>query len=195
MLALRDRLLNAPVVSLQTGLQLGVTSGAIIDPRHLNIVAFYCTGPRIGFNPAVLHVSDVREFSSLGFIVNAAENIMQPVELPRLQEVIDYHFQLEGKLVIEENGHKIGKVETYTAETETFYIAKLHVNPGMLRSFITTEVPIDRSQIVSITATEIIVRQAAVRTADAVRPVAIDNPFRKPKTQAEAITNPEQKAA
>src|SRR6266571_2338851 len=162
MLVLRDRLLGVPIVSLQTGMQLGTTSGIIVDPKHLNVVAFYCTGPHIDFNPAVLYVTDIREYGNLGMIVNSAENIMQPAELPRLQEVIGYHFQLEGKMAIEENGHKLGKVETYTVETSTFYISRLHLRPGVLQSFAITEILIDRSQIISIDNKHIIVRQADV---------------------------------
>src|SRR4051794_26876902 len=59
MLLPRDRLLNLPIMSLQTGTQIGLAVRHIVDPRRLNIVAFYCEGPLIDFNPAILHTSDI----------------------------------------------------------------------------------------------------------------------------------------
>lgn len=169
-------------MSLQTGAQVGIATRHIIDPRRLNIVAFYCEGPLIGFEPAILYASDIREFSNIGFIVDSADNIMPPDDLVRLKEILDYKFELEGKQVIEEGGHKLGRVGGYTVDSESFYIVKLHVRPTLLQSLGQAELLIDRNQISEINDKHIVVRKASVRDDQRKRFASMpimDNPFRK----------------
>lgn len=154
----------------------------IIDPRRLSIVAFYCEGPLIDFSPAILHTSDIREFSSIGLIVDSADNIMPPDDLVRLREVLNYNFELEGKLVVEEGGHKLGKVGGYTIDSDSFYIVKLHVRPTLLQSLGRAELLVDRTQIREINDKHIVVHKATVVEGEKAQfaPLpTIDNPFRK----------------
>lgn len=169
-------------MSLQTGTQIGMAVRHIIDPRRLNIIAFYCEGPLIDFSPAILHTSDIREFSSIGLIVDDADNIMPPDDLVRLKEILDYDFSLEGMQVIEEGGHKLGRVGGYTVDSDSFFIVKLQVKPTLLQSFGRAELLIDRTQISEINDKQIVVRRATV--TDTKKPgftplPPIDNPFRK----------------
>lgn len=189
MLVLRDRLIGLPIMSLQTGTRLGLTSTPIIDPRRLHILAFYCEGPGIDFQPAILHTSDVREFSDIGLIINDSDDIMRPDDLVRLKEVLDFQFNLEGMRVVDDHGQKLGKVVNFATDISSFYVIKLHVQPSLFQSFGAAERLIDRTQIVSITDDKIVVRQATVKeeTHKAGIRHTIDNPFRKAKPQAEAI--------
>jgi len=169
-------------MSLQTGTQVGMAVRHIIDPRRLNIIAFYCEGPLIDFNPAILHTSDIREFSSLGLIVDGADDIMPPDDLVRLKEILDYDFSLEGMQVVEEGGHKLGKVGGYTIDSDSFFIVKLQVKPTLLQSFGQAELLVDRTQIREINDRQIIVRRATVDNAQKVQFASmpsIENPFRK----------------
>lgn len=177
-------------MSLQTGTQVGTATRHIIDPRRLNIVAFYCEGSLIDFDPAILHVSDIREFGNIGFIVDSADNIMSADDLVRLKEVLDYNFELVGKPVVEEGGRKVGKVNSYTVDSESFYIMKLHVRPTFFHSFGQAELLIDRSQIREINDKHIMISKATTRDEqhEQIMPAhIIDNPFRKaPRRMPEA---------
>lgn len=189
MLVLKDSVENVPIMSLQTGVEIATTQKAIIDPRRLTIVAFYCQGPKLDVSPAILHVDDIREASKLGFIVDSADVIMTPNDLVRLQQVLDFHFALEGKMVIEETGRKIGKVHDYTIEIPSFYITKLHVQPGMLQSFMTADVVIGRTQIIEIDDKKIVVRSATVPIAKPTH--VVENPFAKhahPQAEASRVS-------
>ena len=179
MLLLKDRLLDVPIMSLQTGTRVGAAMAHIIDPRRLTIVAFYCEGPLIDYSPAILHVSDIREFSSIGFIVDSADNVMPQDDLVRLKEILEFKFELIGKQVVESGGRKLGKVANYTVDSESFFIVKLHVQPGLLRSFAQTELIIDRTQIVEINDKHIVVRRATIEDEQRATMPVIDNPFRK----------------
>jgi uncharacterized protein YrrD len=182
MLFLKERLENVPIMSLQTGAQIAHTGEFVVDPRQLKVVAFYCEGPRLDVTPAILNVSDIREIGSLGIIVDSADVIMSPDDLVRLREVLDYNFKLEGKKVKTESGTKLGTVANFTLDSTTLYVVKLHVRPGVWRSLMSSEVIIDRQQIVQVTDDEVLVKDANIRDeakkAPAARPV-IENPFRR----------------
>jgi len=187
MLVLKERIINLPIMSLQTSAEIARTEQPIIDPRQLKVVAFYCQGPQLDAHPAVLHVDDIREISNLGYIVDSAEVIMSPDGLVRLQQVIGFNFILEGKQVVEESGRKVGKVSNYTVNTRSFYITQLHVQPSLWQAWATAEILIGRTQIIEINDTKIIVKSATIRKEAPVQAKSriVENPFR-PQPQAEA---------
>ena len=180
MLALHDRLLFTPILSLQTGAPLARTKQPIIDPRELKIVAFYCEGPHVT-EPAVLHTDDIRELSGMGIIVDDADSIMAPDQLVRLQEVIDFHFELIGKQIIDTRKRKLGKVEDYSVDLDSFYIIKIKVRQSLFKNFMGANLLIDRTQIVEINDKHIVVNanevNAPTKKPAGAQPI-IENPFR-----------------
>ncbi|PLS80595.1 hypothetical protein CYG49_04995 [Candidatus Saccharibacteria bacterium] len=186
MLLLSERLRQIPILSLQTGSPLAHTASPIIDPRRLNIVAFYCEGPLLDENPSVLHTADIREYSDIGIIVNGNEDLMPPDDLVRLQEIIDFKFELIGIRVIDDHKTKLGKVIDYVVDAQSFMIQKITVKPPLIRSIKESELVIDRHQIVEITDECIVVKAPSV-TQDSGTPhdVTFHNPFRKHGPQIE----------
>lgn len=177
MLVLNAQLTGASVMSLQTGGTLGVLAEPIIDPRKLMIVAYYVVGPRVE-GVSVLHTSDIREIGPLGIIVDGAESIMSVDEdLVRLQEVINFRFNLLNKLVINEDKKKLGKVTEYTLDTESFLIQKIHVGQSVIKNFKNSNLLIHRSQVVEISNEKITVRSGSI--PDQVGLAQVLNPFRK----------------
>lgn len=180
-----------PIMSLQTGAQIAQTGEFVVDPRQLKVVAFYCEGPRLDINPAILNVSDIREIGSLGIIVDSADVLMSPEDLVRLKEVLEYRFNLENKPVITESGQKLGTVMNYTLDSTTLFIVKLHVRPGIWQAWKTTELLIDRQQILQVTDDEVVVKDATTkekRAAPATRAV-IENPFRRAPVEGTSTHN------
>ncbi len=181
MLFWREKILNIPLMSLQTGGQLGVATEPIIDPHTLKIVAFYCEGKLIEDHPAVLHTDDIREFGQLGFIINDSDDIMPINDLIRLQEILDLHFELIGKRVIDSTKDKLGKVQDYIIESETFEIMKLSVHRPILKALNDAELIIDRRQIIEINDEAIVVEAPTIKEEIVAKPlqkVEFKNPFR-----------------
>lgn len=177
MLMLNSSLYDVPVMSLQSGGQLGATLEPVLDPRKMQIVALYVGGPRI-HESSVLHISDIREIGPLGIIVNSTDDIMAADDgLIRLQEVIDLKFSLIGKTVIDDTKKKLGKVTEYSVDSESFYIQKIHVGQSVMKNLTNTSLIISRNQIVQITDTSIIVSSASVPSTTGL--VQLMNPFRK----------------
>lgn len=185
MLVLSNRIFSCHIMSLQTGAQIGEVVETIIDPRQLLIVAFRCEGPGIDFEPAILHTTDIREFGTMGIIVNSSDDLMPPDDLVRLQEVMDFKFKLIDKQVVDETGQKLGKVIDFAVETDSFFITQLHVQPPLLKSFGTVDLIINRTQITNVTNKKIVVKSGLTKTQTHTVNAKEDfeNPFKRPQTE------------
>ncbi|MBC7746520.1 hypothetical protein H7Y40_00895 [Pedobacter sp.] len=186
MLLLSDKLVNVPVMSLQTGTELARTSETIVDPRTLTIVALYVEGPQIDIVPSVLHVADIREAGELGFIVNDSNVLMSTEGLVRLQLIIDFDFTLAGTAVYDDHGKHLGKVADYAFDPASYTIQQIYTHQSFFKSLSVVSNIIHRRQIISVTKERIIVESATIKdriaeNAEAAR--AFVNPFRG--TQAE----------
>ncbi len=188
MLIAGSRLIDAPVMGLQTGSELARTEHAIISPRTLEVVAYELTGPLLSTHPSLLRVADVREFSNIGLIVDSSDEFVSPEDIIKLNDVYQLHFELIGKTILDTKKHKLGKVDGYTIETAGFVVQQLTVKRPFLHSLGDTELLIHRSQIKEITNTHIVV-ESEQKTVEPVLKTVRDtytNPFRKnPGTQPE----------
>lgn len=179
MLILKERLVNVPIMSLHTGAEIAETGEFIIDPRQLKVIGFYCKGPRLDINPAILNIEDVREFSNIGLIVDSADVLTSPDDLVRLKEVLSFHFVLDGKPVVDTAGNKLGQVVNYTLDSTTLYIVKLHVRPSLWHAWTHTELIIDRTQVVEVNDHQLVVRDVRDKETEKAKASPIlENPFR-----------------
>lgn len=182
MLVTIENLLNVPIMSLQTGAQLAKTTSAIIDPRQLVLSAFYVEGSNLDSSPSVLHPNDIRELSDIGMIIDNAHKIMSLDGLVRLNEIIGFEFELLGLKVVDERGHKLGRVSGYSLDASSYSVMQVYTEQSLIRSFGTLGSTIHRTQIVSVSNDALVVQSPTVRdevkkvTDDAKR--AFTNPFR-----------------
>lgn len=183
MLIAGSRLINAPIMGLQTGGELARVRDAIIDPRTLEIVAYEVIGPLLDLHPSLLRIDDVREFSDIGLIIDSSDEFVLPDDIIKLGEIYKLHFVPIGMRVVDEKRHKLGKVTGYTIDTNDFVIQQLTVRRPWLQSLNDTELLIHRTQITAINDDEIVVHARAKipePTVHAVRGAGVyNNPFRK----------------
>lgn len=186
MLIAGSRLIDAPIMGLQTGSELARTSQAVIDPANLELVAFELSGNLLDSHPSLLRIADVREFSDIGIIVDSSDEFVSPDDIVKLNKIYKLHFQLEGRLVINEKKQKLGKVIGYTLDTTGFLVQQLSVKRPLLKSLNDTELLVHRSQITEINDQAIIVHSEAEIPEPLLESVrtAYVNPFRKnPQTE------------
>ena len=183
MLVAAERFINMPVMSLQTGSELARTSREVIDPFSLSIIAYELEGRTLDQSPSLLRIADIREIGTLGMIIDSVDELVTPSDVISIKEIYEYHFELVGKIVIDETKRKIGKVVGYTVEAGNFVIQQLRVHRPLFRSFGDTELLIHRSQIVKVSDDEIIVKSATVShdIKEQSKPITkvYENPFRK----------------
>jgi hypothetical protein len=189
MLIAGSRLIDAPVMGLQTGSELARTKRAIIDPRTLEIVAYELSGPLLSIHPSLLRIADVREFSDIGLIVDSSDEFVSPEEIIKLDEIYKLNFELLGMTVVDQKNHKLGKVDGYTIETTGFVAQQLSVKRPLLKSLGDTGLLVHRTQITEINDKNIVVHsEIKPRITAQATQSAYHNPFRKnPSAQAEHI--------
>jgi uncharacterized protein YrrD len=186
MLITGSRLINAPVMGLQTGTELAHVSRPVIDPNTLVILAYELEGPLLNTHPSLIRIADVREFSDIGLIVDSSDEFVNPEDIIKLSEIYNLHFELTGMPVRDEKKHKLGKVDGYTIETGNFVIQQLSVKRPLMQSLGDTHLLIHRSQITEINDKEIIVHSHAEIPEPMMENIQHNyvNPFRK-RPQAE----------
>lgn len=168
------------------GGRIAEVTGAIIDPDKLKVVAFYVDGPEVGREAGnILQSKDVREYSSIGMIVDSSDEFINEDDVVALQKIIEIGFSLEGKTVETRKGTRLGRVTGYTVDSEGFIIQQLVVRRPLLKSFVDPELLISRSEIVKVTDDKVVVRdeESKIRKKAATEDFVPNfvNPFREPK--------------
>lgn len=190
MLLLGSRLIGTSVMSLQTGTKLAVTRLPIIDPANLKITAYEVDGAMLVEKPSFIRIADIRELSNIGMIVDSNDEFINLTDVISIKKIYDLDFKLIGLDVIDEMKHKLGKIDDYVVDTDSFIIQKLSVRRGFFKSLSETGLLINRSQIIEINDKAIIVRAAAKKLEPIEPPkqLAYLNPFRSQSPQIENKT-------
>jgi uncharacterized protein YrrD len=183
-------MIGTPVLSLQTGMELARTETPIINPHNLAVIAYEVAGPTLDVQPSLLRAEDVREFSSIGLIVDSSDEFVQPEDIIKLNDIYMMHFTLTNKQVLDEKRNKLGKVTDYNIDSSSFMIQQLTVKRPLLKSFNDSELIIHRSQVIEITDQAIVIKSKA----NANKPLPKDsrsyaNPFRQGTPQTESFNS------
>jgi len=184
-----ERLLNTPVMSLQTGAELARIHRVLVDPRDLTVAAYELEGHTLVDHPSFLRPSDVRELSNLGLIVDSSDEFVGLGDVIKIQQVYEFQFDVIGLEVVDDKKHRLGKVQTYNLDSGSFALEQLVVRSPLFKSFSETELLIHRSQIIEVTDERILVRSTATRgpLRQTIREYA--NPFRS-SAQPESVDSP-----
>lgn len=188
MLILGSRLLDTPIMSLQTGGRLATTTKPIIDPGTLKVIAYEVDGSLLAQKPSFVRTADIREYGRLGMILDSNDELIGLDDVLEVEKLYAIGFPLIGMSVIDDTRRRIGKVSDYTIETNGYVIQQLSINRGFFKSFNDTGALIHRSQIVEINDQAIVVKSAKIAN---VEPIMASlrgefiNPFRKPAQTAQ----------
>ena len=176
-------------MGLQTGTKLAQTATPLIDPADLRVVAYKVEGPLLNAKPSFLRIADVREIGQIGMIIDSADEFIALDDVIKIKQLHDLHFSLVGLPVMDDKRHRLGKVEDYSLDSDSFVIQQLHVRRGILQGLSETSVLIHRSQIVEINDKHIIVKSTAKKVEPVIQNTRRDyvNPFRSASPQPESI--------
>lgn len=144
------------ILSLQTGGAIAIITRPIIDPNKLKIIGFHLQSPTD--TGSVVMVSDIREISSKGLIVDRHDTLIDPEDLVRYKQLLATNFQLLDKRVYTQSGIRIGKVSDFIVDDKSYIVMRIYVKQSVVKNFSGTDAVIDRRQITEITDTKIIVQ-------------------------------------
>lgn len=164
MYVLASQLRNLPIVGLQTGQEVGTVMRPLVRADSLDIPALYCKihGGRPEKRYVIL-MRDIRQHANDCVIVDSHEDIEEAGEIVRLQQAINNDYDPINKLVVNEDGTRLGRVEDYTLNIGSHRIQKLYVHQPFWRSILFHNLVIDRSQIIDINTKQITVRDASIK--------------------------------
>lgn len=176
-------------MGLQTGTKLAETKNPIINPGNLKIIAYEVEGRLLSEHPSFIRIDDVRELSDVGMIIDSSDEFVGLDDVISMKKIYELDFKLIGHNVIDEIGHKLGKVEDYNIDTDSFIIQQFNVKRSIIKSLTETGLLIHRSQIVEINDQNIIVRATAKKLQTITKPNQLSyiNPFRSTSPQVENI--------
>jgi len=154
-------------MSLRTGGQMGLAAKPIINPHDLKILGWWCKIQGAG-QDLVLLAEDVREIMPQGLAINDEDALSSPDELVRHKDVIQIRFQLLDKTV-KTKRQRLGKVNDFSYD-DGMVIQKLYVMRPMTKIFSSDDLLlIDRTQIIEVTDSYILVRDTDIKeTAEEV---------------------------
>lgn len=157
MLITNSHLQGTPILSVQAGGSIGHLDAAIVDPDSLKIIAFRVHGaPDKTAN--ILDVQSIREYSSLGVVIDDADELISSEDVIKIKNVLDLNFDLLNLKVETKKGSKLGHVIDFTVTPEDFIVQQLIVKRPVVKSFLDSELTIPRTEIVEITDYKIIVK-------------------------------------
>jgi sporulation protein YlmC with PRC-barrel domain len=171
MLQLSSYFVGKPVLSLRVGGPVAWVQAPIINPKNLKIEGFYCVDS-MDKTTLVLVTQDIRELNKQGFIVDDHDVLVEPDDLVRMQEVMNFQFELYKKPVETVDKVKIGKVNDYAVESSSMYVQKLYVSQPIWRNFAGGSLSVDRSQVVEVTNKRIIINELLQPTPSTAPAVA-----------------------
>ena len=187
MLINASKLIGYPILSMHMGGPIAWTRAEVIDPEKLKIIAFYAEGAAIKNDPEVgeiLEMSDVREFSNIGMIVDSADVFVNAGDVKKLDKILALNFSLFGLKVKTKKGSKLGKIMDFIVDTDNYVVHQLVVKRPMAKAFLDPELIIPRSEILEVNDYEIIVKdeEAKIRKRAAHEDFVPNfvNPFREP---------------
>jgi hypothetical protein len=164
MLKMSGSLFGVPVISLRLGQPIATAQEPIINPHNLKIMGWWCKNLDSS-QTQVLLIEDVRDHLESGLAVNDEDALSSPDDLVRHKEILDAHFSLSDKIVKTKRS-KIGKVHDYSYN-DGMFVQKLYVTRSLIKVFSSEDTAIiDRTQILEITDSYILVRDTEIKDSE-----------------------------
>jgi uncharacterized protein YrrD len=185
MLILGSKLINIPIMGLQTGTRLAITKYPIINPSNLKIIAYGVDGIMLNKKPSFLRIEDVRELSDIGMIIDSNDEFIEIDDVISIRKIIDLKFKLIGLDVIDDAKRKLGKVVDYSIDINSFLIQQLNIKQGIIKRLSNTDLLIHRTQIIEINDYSIVVKSTRKKLEPIVKTEQLNyiNPFRTTPAQ------------
>lgn len=154
---LATSLQNCPILNIQSSRIVGVVKKPIVDPKTLKIVAF--SVDLKGLKPQLYLLANAAMISSPNLVtIRHDSDLSVSEDLVRNADQIKSNISLFNFQTITQARRKLGRVEDYRFENETFLITKLHIKANPLQRIWIENRIIDRRDIVEVTHNKVIIR-------------------------------------
>ena len=161
MYSLESSLADQPIISLQTGQVVAWTGPPVLNVGNLEVIAYTCKVPHQK-EPMLLLIGDIRQYATDCIIIDDEDELANPDDIVRFKTNLNNHYSPLNKQVIADTGRKLGTVEDYSINLETNRVQKLYVKQSIWRAWLSSNLIIDRTQIIDIAPDLITVKDSTV---------------------------------
>lgn len=144
---------NMPIGSVRSSGRIGIVCGTVINPHNLHIDALLCRVAR--GDEQLLMPIDIRDLSPAGVVINDHDNLLDLKDAIRLEPILKLNFELLDKTAFI-GKRKIGKVDGYAINSDSLFIQKIYVRPGLISRMSKDRLTFDRNSIKEVTDTKIV---------------------------------------
>ncbi|MBM2820969.1 MAG: PRC-barrel protein [Candidatus Berkelbacteria bacterium] len=127
MLIEAKQLIGLPVAAEDTQSKIGKVFQVLIDPENGRVLGFEVVSGGIFAPKRVLSITDVREWDPNGIVTATIENLVDPQEIIRINEIIKKNIYFLGMKAKTENGKGLGVVDDLLIDTETESVVKYYL--------------------------------------------------------------------
>jgi uncharacterized protein YrrD len=189
MLISGTKLIDMPVMSLQTGSPIGWVKKAYLNADDLKIAVLELHGPLIGKSTErYIDTKSIREYSEYGFIVDSAEELFDVVDVQKLRRIVDLDYDIIGLKVVSLGKSRLGRIEDFTVTSDDLMLQQLIVKRPSWKAIIDSELVIPRKEIVEVDEKRIVVKDdektIRAKAEEEFVPNYV-NPFRKKPAESE----------
>jgi len=121
------KILGLPVAAVDTESRIGEVRQILIEPENGALLGFLVQTGGILSPKKVLSAVDIREWDPNGLVTESIDNLVPPVEIVRIKEVLDKNIILIGMPAKTESGKRLGSVEDLLIDTDTNSVAKYYL--------------------------------------------------------------------
>lgn len=122
------KLIGLPVAAIDTGSKVGEIRKIVIEPKNGTFLGFMVkTNGLLGATLALSSI-DIQEWDPNGLVTETIDNLVEPKEIVRLNELNKVNFDLFNLRAKTESGKNLGVVEDFLLDSETGTVTKYYLN-------------------------------------------------------------------
>jgi len=150
-------LIGSKVYALVESQFVGIVKDLIFDKETM-VAQIFTLGLGTNKKVAYLLASDIKDINSQRFFIQSSNKLSDRDDLIRYRAFFDQPNLLLNRTVKTESRIKLGKCWNFCIEFGNFNLSKIYVKSGILKNLWQQQLIIDRSDILRVTDSAIIVR-------------------------------------
>ncbi|MDO8686827.1 MAG: PRC-barrel domain-containing protein [Candidatus Berkelbacteria bacterium] len=132
------KLIGMPVAAFDTQSKIGEIRELIIDPENGHLMGFLVQVSGLFSAGKILSEVDIREWDPNGIVTEKEENLVEPEEIVRIDNILKKKINLIGIGAKTESGKSLGNVENLLIDTDTSSVTKYYLKDMLGNSRIFT---------------------------------------------------------
>lgn len=129
-----NQILGITVYSLERGERIGQVRNFYLNPKEKELVALLIGHKKIIKDESILPLKDVRGISFEAITVDSPAVLKKKNEYPEAREFIKSPPDIVGLSILKKDGTFLGRAASFSIDTETGKITKIHLSSGFIDS-------------------------------------------------------------